>query len=144
MSDFKKQVEEMIAENKRKRKKKLFYQKCMFGLIAIFILVVINISLIIQDSKLAQGIWVLDSIDENGTEVGYDEVLERYEGDVFYKLNKEEELVIEILGQEIKGTWTQEGDVVILYYSSAIKELSKNGKTMTLKQGEDTYIFIKE
>lgn len=117
--------------------------KVIVGLAVVVLVLLSAAAFMLLGSSSAKGTWELYSI-EQGTSVIEGEDLEvQYGGKVLYNLNDNGVLVVEMLGQDIEGTWSEDGDTVIFHYSSSVKELHRDGKTMTLEQNGATYTFVK-
>lgn len=111
------------------------------GMLALVIAIILGVLLF--GSNSAKGTWELYSIEQGGNIIDGADLEAQYGGKVLYNLNSDGTLVVLQLGQEIEGTWTEEGNTVFFHYTSSLKELVRDGNTMVLEQNGGIYTFIR-
>lgn len=129
--------------NKETKNKKVLLALVAALCVAVLVLVVAMDGLNIKDTNDSlQGSWILAKVVNAGGTIEGEELKEQYGGDVVYNLQAEGNLVIEMIGQEFIGEWTQSGDKVELMYNGSVTELQFDGEVLTM--GDDEVVYTLE
>ncbi len=88
--------------------------------------------------------WKMTSITtSDGTEMSGDD-LESVFGETLYAFEADGVLAIASAGQEIEGTWSQDGDTVTIEASGAATSATVSGSTMTLENEAGSCEFTQQ
>lgn len=91
----------------------------------------------------AEGKWTLSSVtDPDGNEMTGEEIA-TVMGDTYYDLQSGGKLVVGAAGQEVEGTWKQDGSNVTLESNGQSFTATVDGNTMTLENEGAVSVFTK-